>query len=208
MPPHSAGAVPGPSLRRPFPASLLCPVLTASASPASRDLWPLLVRTRPRISWLAPRPVRATVPARGAWDVRVRVHLRVCVCAARPSQSLGPGLQAALVRLSPRGSARSWSKRVESSFAFSGLRCKREANSVRPGRPQKLLSGPQPAGHPSLRPSALICSTPARWGRLPFRVLPRTQNGCLESPAAWPEGRRAGLKGRAERRSPCPGSPS
>lgn len=69
----------GPSLKRPFPAGLLCPGLVASASPASRDLWPLLVRTRPRVRWLA-RVLSARRRARG---VCVFVCVSGSVCAPR-----------------------------------------------------------------------------------------------------------------------------
>lgn len=65
---------------RSFPASLLCPTLMASDSPSSSDLWPLLVRTRPRVFWLVQRVVCVLQTARGRVGSGVRAHGGLCEC--------------------------------------------------------------------------------------------------------------------------------
>lgn len=102
--------------------------------------------------------VCVTCPPADAWSVRVRAYIGVCLCTANLLSDSASRRQAARVRLpeeGPEGGVRKW-KAAEFS---PGLRCKREAGSLRSARPRKVPSVP----HPPVWPTVL-CAPPQTGG--------------------------------------------
>ena len=187
----------GPSLNRPF--SVSCAQCSWPRPP-----WPS-VTSGP--SWCERGPVFSGWCGWTVCVLPVRRQTRgVCVFMCISGSVCAPRIfsvtrQAAQVRLpeeGPEGEVRKW-KAAEFS---PGLRCKREAGSLRSARPGKVRSVP----HPPVWPTALS-STRDRWGRFPVWLCSGPRMDAWHRPAAWLSSRRTGLKGRAEHRVPFPGSP-
>lgn len=164
----------GSSLRCPFPACLLRPRLRASASSISRDLWPLLVRTRPQCFVAgAPGLWACYLCARGPRGVGVPVHVRVLSVSAaassepRPWAASCPGQ--ALTGEGPEAGARR-GKVPRSRWAFAARRGRLSAPSTARERAERPTPGGQPSG-PQLPPCLLH---PDRRGRWPWAVLLKT----------------------------------